>query len=290
MRRGLVLEGGGAKGAYAMGILKAFHEAGFRFDAVSGSSSGALNAAILATEQREFGEKFWTTLSFRTVCGPTNSVVFYALLPLHLLGLLLHVTLLPFSPRQRPRDGLVFIAIFFGFPLVLSTLYLLVAWTLFSSPPGSRFFTFVLVYTVITALCSIPFVVRAKGWHLMHVRPLRAAVSSGVAGRTFEVPTYVTLARRELRFDPDQPGFYNVGGDVAYIRSAMEEEQYVPEYLRMDKLEPDQQADVLVATGALPFGVFPSVHHEGVEYVDGGVADNLPVYPLIEFEQRRVSR
>lgn len=46
---GLVLSGGGGKGAYEVGAMKALIEAGVKINAVSGSSVGALNAALLAT-------------------------------------------------------------------------------------------------------------------------------------------------------------------------------------------------------------------------------------------------
>ncbi len=48
-RVGLVLSGGGAKGAYHVGVLKALYELGARVDAVAGASIGALNGAILAS-------------------------------------------------------------------------------------------------------------------------------------------------------------------------------------------------------------------------------------------------
>jgi NTE family protein len=48
-RIGLVLSGGGAKGAYQVGVLKALLGAGTRIDAVAGASIGALNAGILAS-------------------------------------------------------------------------------------------------------------------------------------------------------------------------------------------------------------------------------------------------
>ena len=37
----IALEGGGAKGAYQIGVWKALEEAGIRYNAVSGSSVGA---------------------------------------------------------------------------------------------------------------------------------------------------------------------------------------------------------------------------------------------------------
>lgn len=48
MKVGLVLSGGGAKGAYHAGVLKALQELGTQIDMVAGASIGALNGAILA--------------------------------------------------------------------------------------------------------------------------------------------------------------------------------------------------------------------------------------------------
>jgi len=45
---GLVLEGGGAKGSYQIGAVKALYEMGFKFDAITGTSIGAINGAFLA--------------------------------------------------------------------------------------------------------------------------------------------------------------------------------------------------------------------------------------------------
>ncbi len=45
--RGLVLEGGGAKGCYQIGAYKALVEMGITFDYVVGTSIGAINAAMI---------------------------------------------------------------------------------------------------------------------------------------------------------------------------------------------------------------------------------------------------
>jgi predicted acylesterase/phospholipase RssA len=44
----LVLQGGGALGAYQIGVYQAMHEAGIEPDWVIGTSIGAINAAIIA--------------------------------------------------------------------------------------------------------------------------------------------------------------------------------------------------------------------------------------------------
>ena len=59
--RGLALEGGGAKGAYHLGALKALYEAGYAFDGVVGTSIGALNGAIIVQDggSLETLQKLW---------------------------------------------------------------------------------------------------------------------------------------------------------------------------------------------------------------------------------------
>ena len=47
---GLVLSGGGAKGAYQVGVMKALVELGItQIDGIAGASIGALNGAVLAS-------------------------------------------------------------------------------------------------------------------------------------------------------------------------------------------------------------------------------------------------
>jgi NTE family protein len=54
LRVGLVLAGGGAKGAYELGVLDYLAEIGTRVDAIAGTSIGALNGAVLAGEPSLF--------------------------------------------------------------------------------------------------------------------------------------------------------------------------------------------------------------------------------------------
>lgn len=56
---GLVLEGGGARGAYQFGAIKALYEAGFNFEGITGTSIGALNGALLVQGGYEKLSEFW---------------------------------------------------------------------------------------------------------------------------------------------------------------------------------------------------------------------------------------
>jgi NTE family protein len=56
---GLVLEGGGAKGAYQVGAIKALVEMGYEFSAIAGTSIGAINGAFIASGQLDFIYSIW---------------------------------------------------------------------------------------------------------------------------------------------------------------------------------------------------------------------------------------
>lgn len=64
---GLVLDGGGARGAYQIGAWKALKEAGVRISAVAGTSVGALNGALICMDDVEGAEKIWTGMTFSKV-------------------------------------------------------------------------------------------------------------------------------------------------------------------------------------------------------------------------------
>lgn len=65
--RGLALEGGGAKGAFHIGALQAFFDRGITFDAVTGTSIGALNGAMIAQGDFETLKMLWTNAAISKV-------------------------------------------------------------------------------------------------------------------------------------------------------------------------------------------------------------------------------
>lgn len=64
---GLVLDGGGARGAYQIGAWKALREAGVHINAVAGTSVGALNGALICMGDLEKAEKIWSEMTFSRV-------------------------------------------------------------------------------------------------------------------------------------------------------------------------------------------------------------------------------
>jgi len=59
---GLALEGGGVRGAFHMGAVKALLEEGYEFGGITGTSIGALNGAIIAQGDFEAGYKLWESI------------------------------------------------------------------------------------------------------------------------------------------------------------------------------------------------------------------------------------
>ncbi|OLS03027.1 patatin-like phospholipase family protein [Tissierella creatinophila] len=64
---GLVLEGGGAKGSYHMGVYKAILEEGIEIKAIAGTSIGALNGAMIVQGDYELGLELWNNISYTDI-------------------------------------------------------------------------------------------------------------------------------------------------------------------------------------------------------------------------------
>ena len=71
----LVLQGGGALGAYQLGVYQALHEAGIEPDWVIGTSIGAINASLIAgndvADRMPRLEEFWRRIQH----GPFQQAV-----------------------------------------------------------------------------------------------------------------------------------------------------------------------------------------------------------------------
>lgn len=63
----IALEGGGAKGAYEVGVWAALEEAGVKYNAVAGTSVGALNGAMMTARQLQTAIHLWENVKFSRV-------------------------------------------------------------------------------------------------------------------------------------------------------------------------------------------------------------------------------
>ncbi len=62
-RYGLVLAGGGGKGAYQLGAWKALREMNVKFDAIAGASVGSINGAMIAADDFNKAVDMWNNIS-----------------------------------------------------------------------------------------------------------------------------------------------------------------------------------------------------------------------------------
>lgn len=67
MKRALVLAGGGSKGAYEVGFVRAMQELGIDYQIVTGTSIGALNGCLLAQHDYQAMENLWNTMDISSV-------------------------------------------------------------------------------------------------------------------------------------------------------------------------------------------------------------------------------
>lgn len=84
----LILSGGGARGAYEVGVVRALVERGRQFDLVLGTSIGAINAAFFAQGDLERWERMWCGLHTKDVFRPLSLLQIFQVLRGKSLGLL----------------------------------------------------------------------------------------------------------------------------------------------------------------------------------------------------------
>ncbi|MBE6980216.1 MAG: patatin-like phospholipase family protein [Ruminococcaceae bacterium] len=68
----IALEGGGARGAWQVGAWRALEEAGVRYNAVSGTSVGAINGALMAMRDLTQAEQIWKDIRFSQIINVSD--------------------------------------------------------------------------------------------------------------------------------------------------------------------------------------------------------------------------
>lgn len=337
MKRGLVLEGGGAKGAYEFGCLVALKERGIRVDAVAGTSIGAINGLLWATDQVYDERRTWAELNEDTAFTkryPTRFlrgiVMFYNNYRNSFEGLT-HSSFpnaIIALPRRLYILGTVSVgAIFFstlshvfaltgftekvidGIAVVGSLLLLfdVVFWSAESFKPYFKLLVIGLIWLLVlihaphierpqmvrelllATTASVVFVFYLGYWRFsrditMERGPLRALVSRVLASG-IKLPLYVTLAEEESIYDLDRPVWREAKTPKSHLYWLEPQHTFFAKYFPLHGSPANQNINVVLASAALPFGITKSIAINGKSYVDGGVADNRPIYPLVVFEQ-----
>lgn len=73
MKTGLVFSGGGARGAYQVGVWKALNELNIKCDIVVGTSIGSINSALYAQGDYQIVEDMWKNIDFNFVFGNSKN-------------------------------------------------------------------------------------------------------------------------------------------------------------------------------------------------------------------------
>ncbi|MFP4697198.1 MAG: patatin-like phospholipase family protein [Eubacteriales bacterium] len=74
-RYGLVLEGGGAKGAYHIGVWKALRELNIPIQGVTGTSVGALNGALICMDAFEEALNIWENITYSQIMDVKDDMI-----------------------------------------------------------------------------------------------------------------------------------------------------------------------------------------------------------------------
>jgi NTE family protein len=265
---GVALSGGGGKGAYQVGVLRALRAAGVRPDVIAGTSVGALNATLLCLDELEFAADFWSNVSFGRVAKV--SLANLAALPLLLFALITNANSEAIDARARRT-------ILFQFYILIFPAN--IAGVLFAGVPWLAAVASVAAcVSVVTMGFFAESLVGRLGLAILNNEPLAAKIQDIVRPerlRATRTPLYVTVAARQRTINPNSPVWY--GNRILVARRP-----YVPEYKHLEE-EPDADIQqIVLQSAAIPFGVFPLRRIGGLGYVDGGVADNVPIQPLID--------
>lgn len=205
---GLVLAGGGGKGAYHIGIWKALVEYGYMdaVSGVSGTSVGALNALLYANGDYAVGERVWTHISQKDIL------------------------------RFDPKTVMKLMPLVFG---------------------GGAIFLSAGIWSAVA-------------------KALKHGVFSpqGIEDLILSNIDFSRIASLQM---PVFAGAYALADK--HQKGGMR-------YLRMDGEQADTVKRIAMASSALPV-VFPRQVVNNVTYLDGGVADNVPLKPLYDLGFRK---
>src|ERR1035437_6776706 len=270
LRIGVVLTGGGAKGAYQIGCLRALQDAGLTpVAAISGVSVGAIHGVMLAAGKLDEAEAIWRCLRWRDVA--TVATHRLRLFPVWLLAGVAS----EFSPFKvwRLSDSVTHPARWRRYVYPLACLATgLGLWAVRHVVPGGGV---VRGFAIAFAACAaLAFVHEWLRPHFLGSSPIshgplittleQALTEEDCAHiRSQGVPVYATTSN----FGPCTHDSVPWGG-------------WAPQYVRLDRKDRASVLDVLVRGSALP-GFSSSPGRPITTIVDGSWTDNVPAAMVV---------
>jgi predicted acylesterase/phospholipase RssA len=267
--RALVLCGGGPKGAYQIGCLRALTEENITFDLICGASAGALNAAIaIGRNDLDGAMRLWQM--------PRSEI-----LKINFSGFLIAILRIIsarfnnsfLAPQSNPLRKII------AFGLILVSGIIVNSDELFSE----SFFLFVSAQFFFVGM--LPIGIAYLLWQFLEY--LNAPIFSNRRLREIlikELPrnvirqttnTIVVVATRLTQITI--PGTsYGLSSKTRTVTVP------TPTYIKTNELSSKALRAYLIASAAIPMGILQRTRFSGKWFIDGGITDNCPVLPAIE--------
>ena len=290
----LVLAGGGGKGSYQAGCLLALFDCGLRdYCVFAGTSVGALNAALarelFQTGRREGVVRLWSTISPNKVLHK-NPLQFGVALVIRiafvasLISVQLTARVMNVAERFIGRGWFVIARHSSEFAVLIVLLVTMPPcvigyFLILGHFPDARHLLLIAL-TIITA-GGLTGVLRSwvsRYLALASNKPLQRTIVASIdigALRASQVPVYCTVASMVEYWDSFEPGSNPEVSESAWRKG------YGAGYFKINGTASDAETLTwLIQTAALP-EVFPLRPAVGQDCVDGGIADNIPIFPAL---------
>jgi NTE family protein len=259
---GLVLSGGGAKGAYQVGVLKALNELNIQVDVISGASIGSLNGAIIASaksqkDAAENLEKLWMELS----------------------------SISPISIGSKFIQTPAYLALLGAFgmtsPMLGSITFALKAMTSTLDKPWLPD-----VIKRVANQSGIADIISKSNGGMLCDRPIKRMIDRLLpdSGLPDKVPLYVSVYPTQGTIID----FFKIAGSLTSVKETLDSQ-----FLHIQSLALSEQKKALLASAALPLLYAPR-EINGQLYTDGGqggwstVQGNTPIAPLLKAGCRQI--
>ncbi|WP_174492166.1 patatin-like phospholipase family protein [Acinetobacter sp. Marseille-Q1623] len=255
---GIVLSGGGAKGAYHVGVLKAIQELGLEIDMLAGASIGTLNGAVLlSADNFDQGiyhlDQLWDKLP--------------QIKPIQIKGL---DSLSEHVEFNKKLDTGTYISLLLASGLKLATP---IGWI----PTFLGFLFNRLNIKSVEGFCKQE-PLSEMMQEFLNLEKLKSAI-----------PFYISTYKIKDREDALENFFESLNAIKDFVKAELLglDNQY-SEFYKIQNLSPEDQKKFILASAALPLIFQPQQDSQGYRFVDGGLGGalkaqgNTPITPLIE--------
>lgn len=255
---GLVLSGGGAKGAYHVGVIKALQELGIQIDMLSGASIGALNGAVLlSAKDQSLGlvhlEKLWDKLP--------------DIQPIQFKG---KESLSDFFGLKKNIDISTYISLLLASGLRLAT------------PVGVPATLLALAFDRLD-LKNLEGVCKQEPLSEMMEQFLNLECLND------SIPFYISTYKIKDYEDAIDRLKETLAATVSFLKAEfLGVDNQFSEFYKIQDLTKDEQKSYILASAALPLIFLPQKDGKGNRFIDGGLGGalksqgNTPITPLIE--------